>query len=67
MLQISIFNDGELEEVIKLLQNKNASKEDHEQYIKQVKILNELNKRGYYNDEERSHHLSKLKEYYKIK
>lgn len=64
---IGIFNDSELEEIIKLLRSKNTSKEDHEQYIKQVKILNELNKMGYYNDEQRFHRLSKLKEYYKIK
>lgn len=63
---IGIFNDAELEEVIKLFQNKNASKADYDQYIKQVKILNELNKMGYYNDEERSHRLNKLKEHYRI-
>lgn len=63
---IGIFNDAELEEVIKLFQNRNASKEDYEQYIKHVKILNELNKMGYYNDEERSQRLNKLKEHYRI-
>lgn len=63
---IGVLGDTELEKAIELYQSKYASKGDFEQYIRYVKILNELNKMGYFNDEERSERLNKLKEYYKI-
>ena len=63
---IGVLSTIELEEVIALFNNKGSEKEDYEQYIKYVKALNELVKMGYFNDEELSSRINKLKEYYKI-
>ena len=63
---IGVLSAAELEEVIELFQNKGNQKEEYEQYNKYLKVLNELNTMGYFNAEERSSRLNKLKEYYKI-
>jgi hypothetical protein len=63
---IGVLNANELEEIIKLFNNKGNEKENYEQYNKYVKVLNELNKVGYFSDEERLSRLNKLKEYFKI-
>lgn len=63
---IEVLNDTELEEVIELCQKKSISKEDHEQYKKYAKVLNELKQMGYFTEEQYFDKLNKLKDYFKI-
>jgi hypothetical protein len=60
---IEVFNNDELEEVIKLYQNKGVKKNDYERY---AKVLSELKEMEYLSEEQYSNKLYKLKEYFKV-
>lgn len=63
---IEVLNDTELEEVIELYQKKSINKEDHVQYQKYAKILNELKQMGYFTEEQYLDKLDRLKDYFKV-
>ncbi|MFA6940405.1 MAG: hypothetical protein WCQ54_05395 [Clostridiaceae bacterium] len=65
---IEILNNDELEEVIKLYQNKGALKKDtdNEKYQKYAGVLNELKVMGYFTEEQYLNKINKLNEYFNI-
>jgi hypothetical protein len=65
---IEVLSNDELEEVIKLCQNKGALKKDvdYEQYQKYAGVLNELKEKGYFTEEQYLSKINKLNEYFKI-
>lgn len=63
---IGVFNNDELKDIISLFQNKGIWKENYKQYLKYVKILKALKEMGYFNEEQYSNKMDKLKKYFKI-
>jgi len=66
---IEVLSNDELEEAIKLLQNKGTRKKektDNEQYQKYAGILNRLKEMGYFTVEQYLSKIDKLKDYYKV-
>ncbi|MFL0247153.1 hypothetical protein [Candidatus Clostridium stratigraminis] len=63
---IGILSNDELEYVIKLYQDRHAHNRKYEQYQKYAKVLSELKEIDYFNDEEYSSRIDKLKRYFNV-
>lgn len=66
---IEVLSNDELEEAIKLLQNKGAPKKEesnYEQYQKYEVILYKLIEMGYFTADQYLNKIEKLKDYYKV-
>jgi hypothetical protein len=63
---IDILSPTELDEVIELYQIRDVQNANYEEYNKYAKVINELKEIGYFNDEEYSSRIDKLKIYFKV-
>ncbi|MEG0775405.1 hypothetical protein [Clostridium sp.] len=63
---MEILDNAELEEVIKLYQNRMDKKKEYEQYEKHAKILNELKEMGYFTNIQYLNKIHELKSYFKV-
>lgn len=63
---IEVLDNVELEEVIKIYQDKGSKNKDHEQYLKYSKVLSELKDIGYFNEETFIEKQRILKKYYGV-
>lgn len=62
---MEILSNTELEEVINIYQNNNNNKLEPEHYEKYTEILNNLKERGYFNEEQYTNRIDKLKYHFK--
>lgn len=61
-----ILSNKELEEIIKIYEDRKAKKNDYEQYHKYENILNELKDTGYFSDTQHSIKIAELKKHFKV-
>lgn len=63
---IGILSNTELEEIIKIYNDKSSNSENYKQYKKYEKVLDELKEIRYYNDEQYYNKIAKLKQYFEV-
>jgi len=62
---IGVINDNELEDIIKIYEDKNLNKEENLKYLDYFKVLEELKETGYFDEAVYQSKMLKLKNHYK--